>query len=126
VLCHLAPFARLVGAVLAASDKPQRATEVALYGRDLTEAERRMTDLDEINQAFQDEYAHLSFDEAVEFRRDQLATVVLEVERLCDEQLAEKTTYTPSWERPHLYLVIDTFLARCRSRQGIAPACSAP
>jgi Protein of unknown function (DUF1706) len=119
VLCHLAPVARLVAAVLAASAEQRQPTEQELYGRNLTEAEWRITNLDEINEAIQAEYAHLTFDEALAFWRSQHARVVLAVERLSEEQLEAENSYPLAWARPHLYRVIDSLLAHCRGH--VAP-----
>jgi hypothetical protein len=115
VLCHLAPAARIVAAVLAAKAEQRGPTDTELYRRNLTDAEWRMTSLDEINQAVQDGHAHLTYDEASQFWRRELANVVLELRRVSEEHLEAEVTYPPGWERPHLYQVVDTFLAHCTS-----------
>jgi hypothetical protein len=115
VLCHLAPAARIVAAVVAARAEQRQPTEVELYGRNLTEAESRITSLDEINHAVQEEHSHLTYDEASQFWRSQLARIFMELGRVSEEQLEAKITYPPAWATPHLYLVVDTFLSHCRS-----------
>jgi hypothetical protein len=50
-----------------------------LYGRQLTEQERALTDLDAINDAVQREYAVLSYDDALAFWRAVHAQAIDEV-----------------------------------------------
>lgn len=107
VLCHLAAYARLVGAVLwgVADNRPP--TDTQLYGRELTEQERTLADLDAINDALRRECATLSYEEALTFWRAMHAEAVAQVDRLTDEQLLAPGPYAPpSWSRPHLADVV--------------------
>jgi hypothetical protein len=115
VLCHLAPFARLASAILRANADQRLPSERELYGRRLTQAERRMTDLDEINQAFQARYLHYNWNDAVTLWEAQNRRLVVQIERLSDEQLEAENVYPPAWARPHLYEVVDAYIAHCRS-----------
>jgi hypothetical protein len=103
VLCHLAEYARVVGAIVRGTAEERQPTTTELYGRELTAAQLAMTDLDEINAAVQREYASLSYTEALAFWRAMHAEVVTQVARLTDDQLAAPGQFTPtSWARPHL------------------------
>jgi hypothetical protein len=107
VLCHLATYTRLVGAILRATAEDRSATNVELYGRELTEQELAMTDLDEINAAAQQETAALSYAEALAFWRAMHAEALTQLARLTDAQLAAPGPgYPPGWTRPHLADVV--------------------
>ena len=103
VLCHLAVYARLVGAVMRSTAEKRLPTSAELYGRELTEEEQALTDLDAINEAQRSEYAALSYDEGLAFWRAMHAEAVAQVARLSDAQLAAPgPAAPPNWSRPHL------------------------
>jgi hypothetical protein len=107
VLCHLAAYARLVGAVLAAEADGRQATERELYGRELREDERALAGLDEVNEAIRREYAALGYDEALAYWRTMHAAVVAQLARLSASALAAPGPPYPSeWSRPHLADVV--------------------
>lgn len=107
VLCHLAAYARLVGAVLGAEAEERRATDQELYGRDLTADELALAGLDEVNEAIRREHAALGYDEALAFWRAMHAAVVAQVARLSAAALAAPgPAYLPEWSRPHLADVV--------------------
>jgi hypothetical protein len=107
VLCHLATYTRLVGAILRATAEDRSATNLELYGRELTEQELAMTDLDEINAAAQRETAALSYAEALVFWRAIHAEALTQLARLTDAQLAAPGPASPpGWTRPHLADVV--------------------
>jgi hypothetical protein len=107
VLCHLAVYARLVGAILRATAEGREATTVELYGRELTPEELAMTDLDEINAAAQRDTAHLSYAEALAFWRAMHAEAEAQLARLSDAQLAAPGPASPAiWSRPHLSEIV--------------------
>ena len=76
VLCHLAVYARLVRAVMRSTAEKRLPTSVELYGRELTQEEQALTDLDAINEAQRSEYAALSYDEGLAFWRAMHAEAV--------------------------------------------------
>jgi hypothetical protein len=103
VLCHLAAYARVVGAILRAIAEDRSPTNIELYGRELTAQELAMTDLDGINAAAQRETAHLSYAEALDLWRSTHAEALAQAARLTDDQLAAPGPSHPaSWWRPHL------------------------
>jgi hypothetical protein len=107
VLCHLAVYARVVGAILRATADNREATTVELYGRELTAEEQAMTDLDEINAAAQRDTAHLSYAEARAFWRTMHAEAEAQLARLSAAQLeAPGPIHPPNWHRPHLKEVV--------------------
>ncbi len=107
VLCHLAVYARVVGAILRATAEDRSPTGVELYGRELTPQESAMTDLDEINAAALRDTAHLSYAEALAFWRARHAEAEKQLARLSDAQLAEPgPSVPPNWHKPHLYEVV--------------------
>jgi hypothetical protein len=111
VLCHLAAYARLVGAVLGAEAEGRRATDRELYGRDLTADELALGGLDEVNEAIRREYAALGHDEALAFWRVMHAAVVAQVSRLPATALAAPgPSYPPAWSRPHLADVVSALI----------------
>jgi hypothetical protein len=119
VLCHLAAYARLVGAALrgAAENRPPTATE--LYGRELAEDEQALTDLDAINAALHREYAKLIYDEALVFWRTMHAEAVAQVAHLTDQQLAAPgPAAPPAWQRPHLGEVVTTLVRHYEEHMG--------
>jgi len=102
VLIHLAVYARLVGAILHALADGREPTPVELFGRQLTEAELRLS-LDDQNAAVQREYAALDWQQALDFWRAAHAHVATQLARLTDAQLAAPgPVYPPDWARPHL------------------------
>jgi hypothetical protein len=125
LLCHLGAYARLVGAILAAEAEGRSATARELYGRDLTDAERAMVDLDEINEALRGEGARLRYDEALAFWREMHASALAQIARLDDDQLvAPGPSFPPSWRRRHLAEVVDALV---RHYEGhVAPAGARP
>jgi hypothetical protein len=119
VLCHLAAYARLVRGVLRGAAESRSPTDTELYGRQLTEQERALTDLDAINDAVQREYAALSYDDALAFWRAMHAQAIDEVARLTDEQLAAPGPPTPpNWWRPHLADVVTALVQHCEGHLG--------
>jgi hypothetical protein len=114
VLCHLAAFARLVGAILRAEAEGRAATEPELYGRELTDAERAVSDLDEVNEAVRREHAGLSYEDALAFWRAMHAEACAQASRLTDAQLAAPGPDYPSpWHRPQLADVATAFVRHC-------------
>jgi hypothetical protein len=107
VLCHLAGYARVVAAILRATAEDRPALNAELFGRELTEQELTMTDLDEINAATQQETAALSYPEALALWRTVHGDALTQLARLTDEQLAAPgPTSPPGWWRPHLAAVV--------------------
>jgi hypothetical protein len=107
VLCHLAAYARLVGAILRAEAETRVATEAELYGRELSQAERALSDLDEVNEALRREYTDLSYDEALAIWRAMHAEALAQAARLTDAQLAAPgPSAPPAWRRPQLADVV--------------------
>jgi hypothetical protein len=107
VLCHLAVYTRVVGAILRATAEDRVATSVELYGRELTPEELAMTELDEINAATQRDTAHLSYAGALAFWRAMHGEALVQLARLSDTQLdAPGPTAPPTWHRPHLAEVV--------------------
>ena len=103
VLCHLAAYARLVGAILRAEGEGRAATEPELYGRELTDVERTIADLDEVNEAVRQEHAALTYEEALAFCRAMHADAAAHAARLTDAQLAAPgPDQPPGWRRPRL------------------------
>ncbi len=101
VLCHLAVYARVVGAILRATADNREATAVELYGRELTADEQKMTDLDEINAAAQ---------------RD---TAEAQLARLSAAQLeAPGPIHPPNWHRPHLKEVVTALTDHCAAHMA--------
>src|SRR5437879_1809768 len=95
VLCHLAVYARVVGAILRATAENRAATTVELYGRELSQEELAMTDLNEINAAAQRDTAHFSYAEALAFWRAMHAQAMTQLERLSAEQLSAPGPSSP-------------------------------
>ena len=107
VLCHLAAYARVIGAILRATAEDRPATNVELYGRELTAAELAMADVDEINAATQRETAALSYAQALAFWRAMHAEALAQASRLTDAQFAAAgPAHPPNWSRPHLAEVV--------------------
>jgi hypothetical protein len=114
VLCHLAAFARLVGAILRAEAEGRAATEPELYGRELTDAERAVSDLDEVNEAVRAEHAGLTYAESLAFWRAMHAEALAQASRLTDAQLAAPGPhYPPRWHRPQLADVATALVRHC-------------
>ncbi len=112
VLCHLGAYARLVGAVLQGRAEGRPPTMTELYGRDLTDVESAMVELDEVNEAIRREYEALSYNEALAFWRAKHQQVLAQAARLTDCQLAEPgPSYPPNWRRPHLVEVIEALVS---------------
>jgi hypothetical protein len=107
VLCHIAAYARLVGAVLGAEAEGRRATNRELYGRELREDELALAGLDAVNEAIRQEYAALGYEEALAFWRTMHTAMVANVARLSASALAAPgPSYPPGWYRPHLGEVV--------------------
>jgi len=114
VLCHLAAYARLVGAILRAEAEGRAATELELYGRELGDAERALSDLDDVNEAVRKEYAGLTYDEALAFWRAMHAEALAHAGRLSDAQLAAPgPDQPPHWRRPQLADVVGALVQHC-------------
>ena len=112
VLCHLAAYARLVGALLRGEAEGRRPTSTELYGRELREEELALGGLDEVNAAIQRECVGLSYAEALAFWRAMHAQVVGQAARLTDEQLAAPgPAYPAIWSRPHVAEVVGALVA---------------
>jgi hypothetical protein len=119
VLCHLAAHTRLVGAILAGEADGQAPTEQALYGRQLSPAERAIDDLDEVNAAIQREYAGLSYAEALGFWRTVHADALRQAARLSDAHLAAPgPALVPRWSRPHLADVVAALVSHYQGHLG--------
>ena len=111
VLCHLGAYARVIAAMLQAEAEGRQPTETEMFGRDLTDAERAMTDLDEINEAIRRQSASLSYDAALALWRAAHAAVIAQTSRLTEEQLlAPGPTYAPAWSRPRLFEVVTALI----------------
>jgi hypothetical protein len=107
VLCHLAAYTRLVGAVLRSTAEHRLPSSTELYGRELTDEEQALVDLDAINEALRRTYEDLSYDEALAFWRGMHAEAVAQAGRLTNEQLAAPGPVSPpNWWRPHLADVV--------------------
>ena len=121
VLCHLAAFARVVGAILRAEAEGRVATESELYGRELTDAERAIGDLDEVNEGVRREHAGLSYEDALAFWRAMHAEALLHAARLTDAQLAAPgPDHPPHWRRPRLADVAGALVRHCEGHMGRA------
>jgi hypothetical protein len=119
VLCHLAAYARLVGAVLRAEAEGRAATEPELYGRELSDAERAISDLDDVNEALRREYAGLSYEEALALWRAMHAETLAQAGRLTDAQLAAPgPDQPPHWRRPQLADVVGALVQHCEGHVG--------
>jgi hypothetical protein len=109
VLCHLAAYARVVAAVLRSTAENRPPSSIELYGRELSEEESSLTDLDAINEAIHHESSALGYADALRLWRDMHAQVVAAVATLTDEQLAAPGPTAPAnWWRPHLGEVVTT------------------
>jgi len=107
VLCHLAMYARVVGAILRATAEDRSATEGELYGRALTSQELAMSDVDEINAAAQRDTAQLSYAQALAFWRAMHAEALVQLARLSEAQLSDPgPSSPPNWHKPHLHEVV--------------------
>jgi hypothetical protein len=107
VLCHLAAYTRLVGAMLRSTAEHRLPTSTELYGRELSDEEQALTDLDAINDAVMRAYEGLSYEEALAFWRTVHAQAVTQAARLTDEQLAAPGPVAPpAWSRPHFAEVV--------------------
>jgi DinB superfamily len=103
VLVHLAAYTRLVAAFLRGAAEQRVPGHAELFGRELSEAELAMNDLDQINHAVIREHAHLSYGEARALWRSMHQEAVVQLGRLSDEQLAAPgPDYMPAWRSPHL------------------------
>jgi DinB superfamily len=111
VLCHLAAYVRLVGAIMRAVTEGRAATEPELYGRELSDADRAIGNLDEVNEALRKEYAGLSYEEAVALWRAMHAEALAQCARLSDAQLAAPGPDQPAhWRRPQLADVVSALV----------------
>jgi hypothetical protein len=119
VLCHLAAYARLVGAIVRAEAEGRSATEPELYGRELTDAERAVTDVGEINVALGREYAALGYRQALAVWRATHDEVRAQAARLTDAQLAAPgPVHPPHWRRPRLAEVALTLVHHYDGHMG--------
>ena len=120
VLCHLAAYAKVLGAALQGVAEGRPLTSSELYGRELTDAELALSDLDEINAAVQSHYAGLTYDEALAFWRATHAQVVAQAARLTDSQLAAPgPPHPPTWSRPHLADVVRALVAHYEAHMAM-------
>lgn len=120
VLCHLAAYAKVIGAALRGVAEGRPPTNVELYGRELTDAELALSDLDEINAAVQSHYAGLTYDEALAFWRATHTDVVAQAARLTNAQLAAPGPPHPAnWSRPHLADVVTALVAHYEAHLAI-------
>jgi hypothetical protein len=107
VLCHLAAYTRVVAAILRSTAEHRLPTSAELYGRELTDQEQALTNLDAINAAVLRAYDGLSYAEALTFWRSMHAQAVSQAARLSAEQLAAPGPSEPrAWSRPHLAEVV--------------------
>jgi hypothetical protein len=90
-----------------------------LYGRELTDKESAIVDLDGVNEAIRREYEALSYNDAPAFWWAMHQQVLAQAARLPDKQLAEPgPSYPPNWQRPHLVEVIEALFAHYESHMG--------
>jgi hypothetical protein len=123
VLCHLAAYARLIGAAVRAEAEHRQPTSTELYGRELSPTELAASSLDEINAAIQREYAGLGYSEALALWRTMHQEVARQVARLSDEQLAAPgPAYPPAWSRPRLIEVVDALVSHYAAHMGPGPS----
>jgi hypothetical protein len=121
VLCHLAAYTRLVAAVLRSTAEQRPPTSAELYGRELTDEEHALTDLDAINAAVLRAHAGLSYAEALVLWRTMHAQAVGQAARLTDAQLAAPGPLVPAhWSRPHLAEVVTALVDHYQAH--MAPA----
>ncbi len=119
VLCHLAAYTRLVGGVLRGAAENRSPTQAELYGRELTEQEQALTDLDAINESLRREYTALSYGDALAFWRAMHAEAVAQAARLTDQQLAAPgPSAPPNWWRPHLAEVVTALVRHYQGHMG--------
>jgi hypothetical protein len=119
VLCHLAAYARLVGAILRAEAEGRAATEAELYGRELSDAERALSDLDEVNEALRREYAALTYEAALAFWRVMHAEALARAAGLTDARLASPgPAHPPAWRRPRLADVVAALVQHCEGHMA--------
>jgi mycothiol maleylpyruvate isomerase-like protein len=122
VLCHLAAYARLVGAILRSSAEHRLPVNTELYGRELTAEESNLTDLDAINAALRRSYEGLSYGEALAFWRGMHSQAVAQAARLTDEQLATPGPVAPpTWWRPHLADVVTALVQHYEEHMASDP-----
>ena len=120
VLCHLAAYAKVVGAALQGVAEGRPPTNSELYGRELTDAELALSDLDEINAGVQSQYAGLTYDEALAFWRAMHAHLVAHAARLTNTQLAASgPPYPPNWSRAHLADVVTALVAHYETHMAM-------
>jgi len=119
VLCHLAAYARLVGAILRAEAEDRVATEAELYGRELSAAERALSDLDDVNEALHREYAALTYEAALAFWWSMHAEALAQAARLSDARLSSPgPTHPPEWRRPRLADVVAALVQHYRGHMA--------
>ncbi len=119
MLCHLAAYARLVGAVLRSTAQSRPPSNSELYGRELTEDELALTDLDAVNESLRREYTALSYDDALAFWRAMHAEAVAQAARLTDDQLAAPgPSAPPNWSRPHLADAVTALIQHYEGHMG--------
>jgi Mycothiol maleylpyruvate isomerase N-terminal domain len=119
VLCHLASYTRIVGAVFLGQAEGRLPTMTELYGRELSDQELAIVGLDEINEAVRREYEALSYEEALAFWRTMHERAIAQAARLTDEQLAAPgPSYPPNWWHEHLSEVVTTLIRHYEGHMG--------
>ena len=119
VLTHLGAYARVIAAILRAEADHRTATDVELYGRELTPEEGSLVGLDDVNEEIRREYDSLSFDEARSLWRTTHADVVSQLARLTTTQLtAPGPAYPAQWTRPQLADVVEALISHYRGHLG--------
>jgi hypothetical protein len=120
VLCHLAAYAKVIGGALQGVAEGRPPTNSELYGRELTDAQLALSDLDEINAAVQSHYAGLTYDEALAFWRAVHAHVMAQAARLTNTQLAMPgPPDPPNWSRPALADVVTALVAHYEAHMAM-------
>jgi hypothetical protein len=119
VLIHLGAYARLIAAILRAEAEGRKATDAELYGRELTDEERALVGLDEVNEAVRRQYDALSYDEAWTLWRTMQASVASQLARLTDQQLtAPGPVHPTTWSRPRLVGVVEALINHYQGHLG--------
>jgi len=119
VLTHLASYTRLIAAMLRAVAENRQATDIELYGRELTDEESTLRGLDEVNEAVRHEYAALTYDQAIAFWRATHADAVAQTARLTEAQLlAPGPIHLPMWTRPQLADVVEPLIQHYQGHVG--------
>jgi hypothetical protein len=120
-LCLLSPSLALLGSAPPPPPEQRPPTSAELYGRELTDEEHALTDLDAINAAVLRAHAGLSYAEALVLWRTMHAQAVGQAARLTDAQLAAPGPLVPAhWSRPHLAEVVTALVDHYQAH--MAPA----